>query len=78
MTWLYLLLIGFLTDIVWVMWMDAVAKLKPWKSGFWGVMTSVVGLIAIVNIVENHWHTIPYLIGMFCGSVVGVYYKRKA
>jgi hypothetical protein len=72
----WLLPLGILLDLIWVLWMSAVQKDWPLRSGFWGMATVAVGLFATVDIVDDHIQCIPYLMGSFIGSVVGVYIKR--
>lgn len=73
----WLFLVGVVLDLIWVLWMNAVEKEWPWRAGFWGMMTAAVGLYATIDIVHDYQHAIPYLVGLFFGSALGVYLKKK-
>lgn len=73
----WLFLVGVVLDLIWVLWMNAVEKEWPWRAGFWGMMTAAVGLYATIDIVHDYQHAIPYLGGLFFGSALGVYLKKK-
>lgn len=73
--WLFPL--GIVLDMIWVFWMHAVEKMWKWRAGFWGMMTAVVGLMATVDVVHNPIQSIPYLAGIFVGSVLGVQLKKR-
>lgn len=73
--WLFPL--GILLDLIWVFWMASVEKMWMWRAGFWGMMTAAVGIIATVDIVHDPIQSIPYLGGLFFGSVAGVWFKRR-
>lgn len=72
----WLLPLGFALDVLWILWLNSVQKEWPWRSGFWGTVLGAVTLFATVDVVHDPIQSIPYLTGMFIGSVVGVYVKK--
>lgn len=74
---LWLLPLGIVVDVIWVLWMNAVQKEWPLRAGFWGMMTAAVGILATVDIISNYYNAIPYLVGLFIGSWGGVILKRR-
>jgi hypothetical protein len=73
--WLFPL--GIVLDLIWVMWMNAVEKEWIWRAGFWGMLTAAIGLFATIDIVHEPLRAIPYLVGLFFGSALGVAIKKR-
>jgi len=73
--WLFFVGVGL--DVIWVLWMSAVEKEWPIRAGFWGMATAAVGLFATIEIVHDWQHAVPYLVGLFFGSYIGVFLKKK-
>lgn len=69
--------VGIVLDLIWVLWMNAVEKEWMWRAGFWGMSTAAVGLYATIDIVHDWQHAIPYLGGLFIGSMLGVCLKKR-
>lgn len=69
--------VGIILDLIWVLWMNAVEKEWPLRAGFWGMMTAAVGIFATIDIVHEPRQAVPYLGGLFFGSMFGVLLKKR-
>lgn len=66
---------GFTIDLAYVLWVRAVANGKSLLAGCASVLIATPALFGYVEVYENRIMAIPYLAGLFCGTVVAV--KRK-
>ena len=73
----WLLPLGVVLDIIWVLWMNAVEKEWPIRAGWWGMLTAAVAMFATVDIVHEPIQSVPYLMGLFIGSYLGVSWKKR-
>lgn len=73
--WLFPL--GIALDMIWVFWMHAVEKMWTLRAGFWGMMTAAVGIFVTVDVVHSPIQSMPYLAGIFVGSMLGVQLKKR-
>lgn len=70
-------LYGFALDVFYLLWLNAIDKMQVWRASLWGTILGAVTLFATVDVVHNPLQSIPYLAGMFVGSVVGMSIKKR-
>jgi ABC-type multidrug transport system permease subunit len=75
--WLVAFLAGFIMDFMWILWMWATEKCRPWIAGWVSLSQYAIGLFAIVEVIHNKEFCIPLFAGYFLGSVAGVYWKKR-
>lgn len=68
---------GFALDVLYLLWLNAIDKIHVWRASIWGTILGAVTLFATIDVVRDPFQAIPYLSGMFVGSVVGMYVKKR-
>lgn len=70
-------LYGFCIDIAFVMWMYA-AHIERYILVFvTSVLIAAPGVYGLIAIVADETLALPYLLGLGCGSVAGVFLKKR-
>lgn len=62
---------GFIIDVMYVVWIKAVASGSAWLAGFAAVGLAAPGLFGYLEIVNNRKLIKFYLLGLFIGTVCG-------
>ena len=70
--WLLVFLFGLSIDIFYSLYIVAVAKGREWHAAVCSVMIYIPGLIGLFGILDNPWLSLPYGLGLFFGTVVGI------
>lgn len=68
---------GMLIDVLAVFWQYYVAKSRPFIAATVGTTLTACGIFGYVNITAHHWMAVPYLMGIWCGAVLGILIKRR-
>lgn len=71
--WLFPL--GVLFDFLYILWYWAAEKERAWLGGCASVAIVGVGMTGLLQAVDNHWNMVPYMAGLFLGSVLGIKFK---
>lgn len=66
---------AFAVDILYVLWVSAVSDERPLRSATYAIAIGACGLIGLLQAFDNRWLSIPYLLGLGCGTYVGVKMK---
>lgn len=72
--WLFPL--GVLYDFLYILWYWAAERERAWLGGFASIAVVGVGMTGLLEAVDNRWTLVPYMLGLFMGSVWGI--KLKA
>lgn len=72
----WLLPLGFLFDFLYIVWYWSAEKEKAIVCGLASVALVAISVTGILEAIDNRWNLIPYFIGLFLGSAIGV--KAKA
>ena len=67
----------FFVDIFYTYYLKAVTENSALKAGLWGAALWLVGSFAVIEYTADHMLLIPACLGAFCGTYVGIKYKRK-
>jgi len=73
----WLFVYGFCLDVFYILWLNSIEKNWMWRASIWGTILGAITLFATVDVVHDPLQSIPYLLGMFVGSVVSMYYKKR-
>jgi hypothetical protein len=65
---LILLVSGFITDIVWALYIRKVSENKRLQASFLSVGTGICTIIFVKGLLTNFWLTFPWLVGLFFGT----------
>jgi hypothetical protein len=63
--------LGFLIDIMYVIWILAVASGSVWLASFASVGMAIPGIFGYMAILEDRKMAVPYLLGLFFGTMCG-------
>ncbi len=63
---------GLVLDIFYVLWVLSVHERAKIKAGIFSIFISAPAVLGIVEITSSIWLIIPYLAGIFVGTVVGL------
>lgn len=69
--------LGVAVDLLYVLWMKAVADDKKPHAVLWSVLISVCSIYGFLNAVDYRWLTIPYIIGLGVGTYIGMLFGKK-
>lgn len=58
-------------DILYVVWINSVAAKRTYLAAFAATGISACGVVNVINVIDNHWLVIPYLLGAFVGVLLG-------
>ena len=68
-------LYGILIDVLYVVWIHAVSVNRKHIASFATVGIALCGSLGTLGIVDNRWMLLPYLLGIYCGTVAGMRIK---
>jgi hypothetical protein len=66
-----------LTDFLWASYIDYIAKGKPIQSALYASAVSLVGSVATIVYVADHWMVIPITLGAFVGTYICVKLRSR-
>ena len=70
-------ILGAIIDVMYVVWIQAVATGGEILAGFAAVGLALPSLLGYLEIVENKKMMIPYLLGLFTGTVLATMYLKE-
>lgn len=62
---------GFIIDLMYVVWILAVASGSPFLAGFAAVGLAIPSLLGYMEILSDKKMMYPYLFGLFLGTICG-------
>jgi hypothetical protein len=66
----------FFVDIIYTYYLKAVNESHALKASFWGAVVWLIGSLAVIEYTANHWLLIPACLGAFCGTYVGIKFRK--
>lgn len=63
---------GFIIDFMYVLWFSAVADEKTLLAGGAAILLALPGILGILSILDDKRLTIPYLLGLACGTMASM------
>lgn len=64
--------IGVLLDFMWALYTNIVVSKKIFLSIIVSMMIGLIGVLGIVGIINNINLVIPYILGLGCGTYLGI------
>ena len=77
MSYILTFLAVFFVDIFYTYYLKAVTESRALTASIWGAVVWLIGSLAVIEYTANHWLLIPACIGAFCGTYVGIYFRRR-
>jgi hypothetical protein len=78
---IFVLLFGFFSDIVYVFTHRAIVNNKPLKATLWSMVLGSMSLFGFINVYDNHWLAIPWIlsggIGFYLGMILDNKYSKN-
>jgi hypothetical protein len=78
LSWGVVFLYGFLLDVFQVLYTASIVKNRTLRAANLSVVYSAIAAGAVVSVVENRWLFLPYLAGVWLGSLSGMVLKSSA
>lgn len=76
-SWLLVFVGGFLIDVLYVFWMLKVAAYQRWQAGLFSMGLAIPAMLGYQEFMKDNWMMIPYLLGLFVGTVTGMTLDRR-
>lgn len=76
-SYVFTFLAVFFVDIFYTYYLKAVTESQATTASIWGAVVWLIGSIAVIEYTADHWLLIPACIGAFCGTWVGIKFRRK-
>ena len=67
----------FFTDVFYTYYLKSVAQEHALKASLWAVIVFFIASIAVIEYTSNALMLIPACLGAFCGTFVGIKFKRR-
>ena len=67
----------FATDLIYVYFVKSIQDDRPMMAAWWSVAVTFTASVAVINYTEDHWALIPALAGAYCGTLFGMWIKKK-
>ena len=67
----------FVTDLIYVYFVKSIQDDRPMMAAWWSVAVTFTASVAVINYTEDHWALIPALAGAYCGTLFGMWVKRR-
>jgi len=67
----------FATDLIYVYFVKSIQDNRPLMAAWWSMTVTLTASVAVINYTEDHWALIPALAGAYCGTLFGMWVKRK-
>lgn len=68
---------GFCIDAFYIIWVRSATQSKKLKAGVSSVFLTAPALFGFYAVFKNLWLAIPYLLGLFFGTVITLYIYEK-
>jgi hypothetical protein len=70
-------IVGFLLDVVYTGYVKCVGLNQAWMAGVYSVAIGSMSLLGLTTVIEDHKLAIPYLLGLFLGSVCTIKWAAR-
>lgn len=77
LTYLITFLAIFVTDIIYVCFVNSIQNNKPLTASFWSAFVTFTASVAVINYTQDNMALIPALLGAFAGTYVGMLVKDR-
>ena len=67
----------FATDLIYVYFVKSIQDNRSMMAAWWSMVVTFTASVAVINYTEDHWALIPALAGAYCGTLFGMWIKRK-
>jgi len=67
----------FATDLIYVYFVKSIQDDRAMMAAWWSVAVTFTASVAVINYTEDHWALIPALAGAYCGTLFGMWIKKK-
>jgi uncharacterized membrane protein YfcA len=67
----------FFTDIFYTIYLKAVQDEQVMKASLWAAIVFIIACVAVINYTTNYWLLIPAGLGAFCGTYVGMIWRKR-
>jgi uncharacterized membrane protein YfcA len=67
----------FFTDVFYTYYLKAINNSQPLLSSVLAVVVFLIASVAVINYTTDHWLLIPACLGAFCGTYVGIRFRKK-
>ena len=67
----------FVTDLIYVYFVKSIQDDRPMMAAWWSMAVTFTASVAVINYTEDHWALIPALAGAYCGTLFGMWVKRR-
>jgi hypothetical protein len=67
----------FATDLIYVYFVKSIQDNRPLMAAWWSTAVTFTASVAVINYTEDHWALIPALAGAYCGTLFGMWIKKK-
>jgi len=67
----------FFTDVFYTYYLKAINNSQPLLSSVLAVVVFLIASVAVINYTTDHWLLIPACLGAFCGTYVGIQFRKK-
>ena len=67
----------FATDLIYVYFVKSIQSDRPFRAAWWSMACTFTASVAVINYTQDHWALIPALAGAYCGTLYGMWVKRK-
>ena len=77
--WTYIItfMAVFATDLIYVYFVKSIQDDRPMMAAWWSMAVTFTASVAVINYTEDHWALRPALAGAYCGTLFGMWIKRK-
>ena len=65
----------FLLDLLYIAWMWATEKHKPFIGAVSSLSIYAMSILGTIHAYDNRWNLAPIFLGVFLGSYLGIKYK---
>jgi hypothetical protein len=66
----------FVVDIFYTYYLKAINENAALTSSIWGAVVWLIGSFAVINYTADHMLLIPACLGAFCGTYVGMKFRK--
>ena len=67
----------FVTDLIYVYFVKSIQDDRPLMAAWWSMTVTFTASVAVINYTQDHWALIPALAGAYCGTLFGMWIKRR-
>jgi hypothetical protein len=66
----------FFVDIFYTYYLKSINENAALKASFWGAVVWLIGSFAVIEYTADHMLLIPACLGAFCGTYVGMKFRK--